>query len=64
MQHGLEAEQHCHLILCCTRLASASTRCLQHWEGLTRPDDAEKLAKAHGGTLRRIAVTSPPSPCP
>jgi hypothetical protein len=33
----------------------------QHWEGLARPDEAEALAKAHGGTLRRIA-TPPPSP--
>jgi hypothetical protein len=37
---------------------------LQHWEGLARPDEAEKLAKAGGGTLQRIAVTSPPSPAP
>jgi len=36
---------------------------LQHWEGLTRPDDAERLAQTHGGTARRIAVTSP-SPAP
>jgi hypothetical protein len=36
---------------------------LQHWEGLARPDEAEKLVKAHGGTLRRItAATPPPSP--
>jgi hypothetical protein len=37
---------------------------LQHWEGLARPADAEKLAKGHGGTLRRIAATSPLSPVP
>jgi hypothetical protein len=37
---------------------------LQHWEGLARHDEAEKLAKAHGGTLRRIAATAPPSPAP
>jgi hypothetical protein len=37
---------------------------LQHWEGLARHADAEKLAMAHGGTLRRIAATSPPSPAP
>lgn len=28
---------------------------LQHWEGLAHPDEAEALAKAHGGTLRRVA---------
>lgn len=32
---------------------------LQHWEGLARCDDAEKLASAHGGTLRRIVETAP-----
>jgi hypothetical protein len=37
---------------------------LQHWEGLARPDEAEELAKAHGGTLRRIAATSLPSSAP
>jgi hypothetical protein len=37
---------------------------LQHWEGLARHDDAEELAKAHGGTLRRIAGTSLPSSAP
>jgi hypothetical protein len=37
---------------------------LQHWEGLARRDDAEKLATAHGGTLRRIAATSPPAHAP
>jgi len=37
---------------------------LQHWEGLARRDDAEKLATAHDGTLQRIAVTSLPSLAP
>ena len=37
---------------------------LQHWEGLARHDDAEELASAHGGTLRRIAATSLPSSAP
>ena len=36
---------------------------LQHWEGLAHPDEAEKLAHAHRGTMRRIAAT-PPSPAP
>ena len=36
---------------------------LQHWEGLARPEDAERLAQTHGGTARRIAVSSP-SPAP
>ena len=30
---------------------------LQHWEGLARPDEAETLAKAHGGTARRVALS-------
>ena len=34
---------------------------LQHWEGLARPDDAQQLAAAHGGIVRRIAAT-PPAP--
>jgi hypothetical protein len=37
---------------------------LQHWEGLARHDEAEELAKAHGGTLRRMAATSPPFSAP
>lgn len=31
---------------------------LQHWEGLARPDEAETLAKAHGGALRRMVAES------
>lgn len=27
---------------------------LQHWEGMAKPDDAEALATAHAGTVRRI----------
>jgi hypothetical protein len=38
---------------------------LQHWEGLARHDEAEKLAKAHGGSLRRVAAPLPsPAPAP
>jgi hypothetical protein len=37
---------------------------LQHWEGLARHDDAEKLARVHGGTLRRITAAPRPSPTP
>jgi hypothetical protein len=37
---------------------------LQHWEGLARYDEAEKLAKAHGGSARRVAGSAPPSPAP
>ena len=28
---------------------------LQHWEGMTRVDEAQRLAAAHGGTARRVA---------
>ena len=27
---------------------------LQHWEGMTRVDEAQRLAVAHGGTARRV----------
>ena len=30
------------------------SKIMQHWEGLARPDDAEALAKAHGGTARPV----------
>ena len=30
------------------------SKVLQHWEGLAKPDDADALAKPHGGTVRRI----------
>ena len=32
-------------------------RVLQHWEGLARRDEAEKLARANGGTLTAIAAS-------
>ena len=35
---------------------------LQHWEGLARCDEAEALATAHGGTVRRVATIEPPAP--
>jgi hypothetical protein len=34
---------------------------LQHWEGLARHDDAQQLARTHGGTMRRIAEAAPTS---
>jgi len=37
---------------------------LQHWEGLARPDDAQQVAEAHGGTMRRVNAATPPSPPP
>jgi hypothetical protein len=37
---------------------------LQHWEGLAHFDEAEKLATAHGGSLRRVAAASQPYPAP
>ena len=41
------------------------SKVLQHWEGLARPDDADALARAHGGTARRVTVANgaaaPPS---
>jgi hypothetical protein len=30
------------------------SKVLQHWEGLAKPDDADAIAKPHGGTVRRI----------
>ena len=39
------------------------SKVLQHWEGLARFDEAERLATAHGGTARRVAATvSAPQP--
>ena len=35
---------------------------LQHWEGLARFDEAETLAAAYGGTMRRVATVEPPVP--
>jgi len=31
---------------------------LRHWEGLARPDEAETLAAAYGGTLQRVGCTA------
>ena len=39
-----------------------SNNVLQHWTGLTLHGAAKKLAKAHGGSVRRIATNSLPSP--
>ena len=32
------------------------SKVLQHWEGLARFDEASTLAKAHGGTARRVGT--------
>lgn len=32
---------------------------LQHWEGLARIEEAQQLAKAHGGTARQVAAPLP-----
>jgi hypothetical protein len=38
---------------------------LQHWEGLARFEEADRLVKAHGGTARRVATPpAPPAPAP
>jgi len=41
------------------------SKVMQHWEGLSRPGDAQMLAQAHGGTARRVTLangaTAPPS---
>jgi hypothetical protein len=34
------------------------SRVMQHWEGLARFNEAEALAKTHGGTARRVAAPS------
>ena len=34
------------------------SKVLQHWEGLAKPDDAEALAKEHGGTASRVGETT------
>jgi hypothetical protein len=44
-----------------TELRKASfrySRILQHWEALARFEAADTLAKAHGGTARRVASTA------
>ena len=35
------------------------SKVMQHWEGLARFAEAEALAKAHGGTARRVHPLSP-----
>ena len=35
------------------------SKVLQHWEGLARFDEAEALATAHGGVVRRIVASVP-----
>ena len=41
------------------------SKVMQHWEGLARFDEAERLATAHGGITRRVAATvSAPQPQP
>jgi hypothetical protein len=37
---------------------------LKHWEGMARPDDAETLARPHGGAVRRINPTADAVPQP
>ncbi len=37
---------------------------LRHWEGLARFEEAEKLATAHGGSVRQVAPPAPLSPAP
>jgi len=34
------------------------SKVMQHWEGLARFDEASTLAKAHGGTARRVGSTA------
>ncbi len=34
------------------------SRVMQHWEGLARFDEASTLAKAHGGTAKRVGNTA------
>ena len=40
------------------------SKVMQHWEGLARPDDAEALAKAHGGTARGVTLANGPAAPP
>jgi hypothetical protein len=37
---------------------------MQHWEGLARFEEAEKLAATHGGSARRVTPPAPSSPAP
>ena len=34
------------------------SKVMRHWEGLARFDDASTLAKAHGGSTRRVGTTT------
>jgi hypothetical protein len=34
------------------------SRIMQHWEGLARFEDADSLARTHGGIARRVAATA------
>jgi hypothetical protein len=34
------------------------SKVMQHWEGLARFEEADSVAKAHGGTARRVAATA------
>jgi hypothetical protein len=38
------------------------SKVLRHWEGLARHDEAQALATAHGGTLRRVDAAAEPRP--
>jgi len=38
------------------------SKVMQHWEGLARFDDANALAKAHGGTACRVGGAAPAPP--
>ena len=40
------------------------SKVLQHWEGLARLEDAEQLARAHGGVARRVTAMAPALPVP
>jgi hypothetical protein len=37
---------------------------MQHWEGLARFEEAEKLAATHNGSARRVTPPGSPSPAP
>ena len=40
------------------------SKVMQHWEGLARFADADALAKAHGGTARRVNGEAPAAEAP
>jgi hypothetical protein len=37
------------------------SKVMQHWEGLARFEEADSVAKAHGGTARRVTASAPHS---